>query len=132
MEVLGDIRSEKVIEDHGRSWKVMEGHGRSRNVKEGQGWSWMVFSHHRIDISGEKSYWCLGWVACRVIVSAPVSVPFLRTLDLGLGFGTWIWDLDLGLGFWTEFGLNKNSGFTINSVSGSAGLEGGCGTLEAK
>ena len=53
-------------------------------------------------------------------------------MDLELGFGTWIWDLDLGLGFWTEFGLNKNSGFTINSVSGSAGLEGGCGTLEAK
>ena len=33
----------------------MEGHGRSRKVKEGQGRSWMVFSHHWIDISGEKS-----------------------------------------------------------------------------
>ena len=31
----------------------------------------------------------------RIIVSAPVPVPFLRTLDLG--FGTWISDLFLGL-----------------------------------
>ena len=72
----------------------------------------------------------MGWVACKIIVSAPVPFLFLWTLDFG--FRIWIWDLDLGLGFWTEFGLNKNSGFTINSVSGSAGLEGGCGTLEAK
>ena len=36
-------------------------------------------------------------MACRIIVSAPVSVPFLWTLDLGLGFWTWILDLDLGL-----------------------------------
>ena len=49
-----------------------------------------------------KSYgWVVvGWlgggvVAYRIIVSAPVPVPFLRTLDLG--FGTWIGDLDLGL-----------------------------------
>ena len=47
----------------------MEGHGRSRKVKE-------------------------VCVACKIIVSAQVSVPFLWTLDLG--FGTWIWDLDLG------------------------------------
>ena len=62
----------------------------------------MVFSHHWIDISGEKSYgwggWC-GVVACRIIVSAPVPVPFLWTLDIE--FRTWIWDLDLGLGFGT-------------------------------
>ena len=38
-------------------------------------------------------------VACRNIVSAPVPVPFLRTLNLGPGFGTWIWDLDLEPGF---------------------------------
>ena len=29
----------------------------SWKVKEGQSRSCMVFSHHRIDISGEKSYW---------------------------------------------------------------------------
>ena len=40
-----------------------------------------------------------GVVACRVIVSAPVSVPFLWTLDFG--FWTWILDLDFGPGFWT-------------------------------
>ena len=38
-----------------------------------------------------------GVVACRIIVSAPVPVPFLWTLDFR--FGTWIWDLDLGSGF---------------------------------
>ena len=38
-----------------------------------------------IDISGEKSY---GWVvSCRIIVSAPVPVPFLRTLNLEFGTG---------------------------------------------
>ena len=36
-------------------------------------------------------------VACRIIVSAPVPVPFLWTLDFGLEFRTWIFDLDLGL-----------------------------------
>ena len=39
------------------------------------------------------------WVACRIIVSAPVPVPFLLTLDFG--FGTLTWDLDLGLDFGT-------------------------------
>ena len=34
-------------------------------------------------------------VACRIIVSASVPVPFLWTLNLG--FVIWIWDLDLGL-----------------------------------
>ena len=38
---------------------------------------------------------CGGVVACRIILSAPVPVPFFWTLDLG--FGTWISDLDLGL-----------------------------------
>ena len=57
-------------------------------------------------------------LTCRIIVSAPVPVPFLWTLDLGfgtliwdlnlgLGFGTWIWDLDLGLGFATGLGLDN-------------------------
>ena len=67
----------------------------------------MVFSHHWIDISGEKSYgWGGGVVAFRIMVSAPVPVPFLWTLDFGSG--TWIWDLDFGLGFWTGLGLDKN------------------------
>ena len=46
-----------------------------------------------------------GWVACRIILSAPVPFPFLWTLDfrlldleLGLGIGTWNWVLGLGLG----------------------------------
>ena len=72
-----------------------------------QGRSWKVFSHHYIDISGEKSYWWWGGVvvACRIILSAPVPFLFLWTLDFG--FGTWIWDLDLGLGFGTGLGLNN-------------------------
>ena len=46
------------------------------------------------------------------VVSAPVAVPFLWTLDLGPGFGTWIWDLDLGLGFGTRiWNLNLGLGF---------------------
>ena len=51
-------RSENCCCGHGRSGKVVEGQGRSRKVKEdqgGQGRSWMVFSHHWIDILGEKS-----------------------------------------------------------------------------
>ena len=40
----------------------MEGHERSWKVKEGQERSWMVFSHHWIDILGEKSNWWVGWV----------------------------------------------------------------------
>ena len=71
----------------------MEGQGRSRKVVR----SWMVFSHYWIDISGEKSYWWGGVVACRIILSAPVPFLFLWTLDLGLGLGTWIWNLNLGL-----------------------------------
>ena len=60
------IRSQQVIKGHRRSQKVMEGHGRS--------WWW----------------W---WVACRIMVSAPVLVPFLWTLD----FGFETLDLDLVL-----------------------------------
>ena len=48
----------------------------------------MVFSHHYIDISGEKRYgWGGGVVACRIIVSAPVQVPYLWDLNLGLDLG---------------------------------------------
>ena len=57
-------------------------------------------------------------VACRIIVSAPVPVPFLWTLDFGFwtwildldfgpGFWTWTLDLDFGLGFWTGLGLDN-------------------------
>ena len=45
-----------------------------------------------------------GVVACRIIVSAPVPVPFLWTLDFG--FVTLIWDLDLGL----DLGLTIDKG----------------------
>ena len=63
-------------------------------------------------------------VACRIILSAPVPVPFLRTLDfgfgtwiwdlvLGQGFRTWIWDLDLGLGFGTGLGLDNSKKYSL-------------------
>ena len=41
----------------------------------------------------------------RIIVSAPVPVPFVWTLDFE--FGNCIWDLDFGLGFWTELRLDN-------------------------
>ena len=50
------------------------------------------------------------------VVSAPVAVPFLWTLDLGPGFGTWIWDLDLGLGFGTGLGLDNKLKEGMGSV----------------
>ena len=77
---------------------------------EGQGWSFpiirLTFQVREVMCGGSEC------VACRIIVSAPVPVPFLLTLDLGFGtriwdlnlgpgFGTWIWDLDLGLRTWT-------------------------------
>ena len=79
----------------------MEGHGRSWKVKEGQERSWMVFSNHRIDILGEKSYGCwVGggwwWPVGLYIVSAQSLSPEL-----------WIWYLDLGLGFGTGLGLDN-------------------------
>ena len=68
---------------------------------------------------GELIWAGLGWrgpeissglvVACRIIVSAPVPVPFLWTLNLEIG--TCIWDLDLGLGFGPVLGLDKNFEF---------------------
>ena len=64
----------------------MEGHGRSRKVKEGHGWSFpitrLTFQVRKV-IGGVGG----GCVACRIIVSSPVPVPFLWTLDLGIGFG---------------------------------------------
>ena len=41
-----------------------------------------------------------GVVACRIIVSAPVAVPFFWTLDFR--HYTWIWDSELGLRTWTR------------------------------
>ena len=76
---------------------VIESHGRSRKVKEGHGWSLpingLTFQVRKFIGGGVVVGW---WVCglCRIIVSAPVPVPFLRTLDFG--FWTWIWDLDLG------------------------------------
>ena len=74
----------------------MEGHGRSRKVKEGHGWSFPITG---LTFQVRKVIGGVGWVACRIIVSAPIPVLFLLTLDLG--FVTWICDLDLGLGFGT-------------------------------
>ena len=71
----------------------MESHGRSWKVKEGQEMSWMVFSNHRIDILGEKSY---GWwpVGLYCQPQSLSSGLWILDLDFGPGFGTWILDLD--------------------------------------
>ena len=58
---------------------------------EGHGWSFPItrFTFQVRKVMG-------GWVVdCRIILSAPVPVPFLWTLDFRLW--TWIWDLDLGV-----------------------------------
>ena len=71
-------------------------------VKEGQGRSWM---DHQIDISGEKGYvWGGEWwpVGLQCQPQSQTLSSGLWTLDLGLGFRTWIWDLDLGLRFGTR------------------------------
>ena len=81
----------------------MEGQGRSRKVMDG------LFPSQDWHFRWEKLWVVVGgWVACRIIVSAPVPFPFLWTLDFGLGFWTWILDLDLGLGFGTGLGLDNN------------------------
>ena len=70
-------------------------------------------------------------VACRIIVSAPVSVPFLWTMNLGL---TWIWDLNLVLGFGTGLGLYNcqmtRQLFRRNSVFLDRGAEAICGPIK--
>ena len=93
--IEGHRRSYNVIEGHRRSWKVMEGQRRSRKVMDG------LFPSLDWHLRWEKLWVWVGGgcVACRIIVSAPVPVPFLWTLDLG--FGTLIWDFDLGLWFGT-------------------------------
>ena len=76
----------------------MESHGRSRKVKEGHddhGWSFPIT---RLTFQVRKVRGDGGWVvACWIIMSAPVPFLFLWTLDLGFR----IWDLDLGLTFGT-------------------------------
>ena len=69
----------------------------------------MVFSHHQIDISGEKSQgWWGGWpVGLQCQPQSQSLSSGLWILDLGLGFGTWIWDLDLGFGFGSVFVLDN-------------------------
>ena len=67
----------------------------------------MVFSHHWIDILGEKSYWWDGgWpVGLYCQLQSHSFSSGLWTLDFG--FWNWILYLDFGLGFWT--GLNSYS-----------------------
>ena len=57
---------------------------------EGHGWSFPIT---RLTFQVRKVIG--GVVVFRIILSAPVPVPFLWTLDLG--FGNLIWNLDLGL-----------------------------------
>ena len=68
----------------------MEGHGRSRKVKEAHGWSFSIigltFQVRKVMCGGGV----VVVVAYGIVVSAPVQVPILLTLDLG--FRTWIWD----------------------------------------
>ena len=71
-------------------------------MKEGHGWSFPI-SRLTFPVRKVRGGWW--WVACRIIVSAPVPFLFLWTLDFG--FGTWICDLDLGLGFGTGLGLDN-------------------------
>ena len=101
---LGLNNRHLILEGHRRSWKVMESQGRSRKVMDGHGWSFpitgLTFPVRKV-IGG-----VFGWVACRIILSAPVSFPFLWTLDFE--FLTWIWDLNFGLGFRTGLGLDNH------------------------
>ena len=76
----------------------MEGHGRSREVKEGQAWSFLI---NRLIFQVRKVMGG-GCVACRIIVSALVPVPFLWTR---------IWDLDLGL----RFRLGSGTGLVLDN-----------------
>ena len=56
-----------MFEGHKRSWKVKEGQERSR--------SRLTFQVRKVKGGG---WW---WVACKIIVSAPVPFLFLWTLD---------------------------------------------------
>ena len=66
---------------------MIKGLRKSWKVKEGLGWSFPITGS---TFQGRKVLGG-GWVvACRIILSAQVPVPFLLTLDSG--FETWIWD----------------------------------------
>ena len=66
-------------------------------VLEGTRWPWNVFSWHKIDISGVKSYW-LGSVGC----GSGVVARRIIASDL-VKFWTWILDLGIGLGLDNKF-----------------------------
>ena len=74
---------------------IIEGHRGIEGNKSSYRRSKKVMESHGIDILGKKSFgcWLVGWVSCRIILSAPVPFLFLWTLDFGLGFWTWIWGL---------------------------------------
>ena len=67
---------------------IREGHGRSRKVKEGHGWSFpitgLTFQVRKVMCGwgGGGGGGVGGVMACRIIVSAPVPVPFLWISDL--------------------------------------------------
>ena len=62
-----------------RSKKVNECHGRSRKFLEDFPITGLIFQVKKV--IGEWVGWWSWVVACRIIVSAPVPVPFLWTLD---------------------------------------------------
>ena len=68
------------VEGHKRSYKVIEGQGRSFPVTE------LTFQMRKV--MGGWGDGGGGVVACMTKLSAQVPIPFLWTLDLGLGFGT--------------------------------------------
>ena len=53
-------------------------------------------------------------VYCKIILSAPVLVPFPWTLDFG--FGTWSWDFGLGLGLDNLYGNQWNRQIKQNKL----------------
>ena len=75
-----------IMKGHRKSWKVMEGHGRSFPDTR------LTFQVRKV-MGGWGGWWPVG------LYCQPQSLSSgLWTLNLGLRFGTWIWDLGLGLG----------------------------------
>ena len=75
-----DILSLKIMEGHGRSWNVIEGHRRSWKVMEGNERSWKILPDTKLTFQVRK---VIGAGVGLYVVSAPVPVPFLWTLDFG-------------------------------------------------